>query len=433
VLPFFHIYGMQVILNLGLERGATIALMPRFDLPGFLGAIQEHKVNRAYVVPPIALALAKHPLIDDYDLSSLDMIMSGAAPLGPELEEACAKRLGCRVLQGYGMTELSPVTHVIPMDGQSKPGSIGPSVPNTESRIVDVETGKDVELGERGELWIRGPQVMKGYLNNDEATKETDRRRGWLHTGDVAIADEDGYLTIVDRVKELIKFKGFQVAPAELEALLVTHPPSATRGHPGPRRGGRRDPQGVLRPVGRDTPDEIMEFVAGKVSSYKKVRQVEIVDEIPKSRRARSCAACSSTASAPRPADRCPRPDDVVRAWAARGTAARGPRRLDDRVGGGDGRARRLPARRAVVGVPVSQGPRRARVARCPRHRVRPAGARGSPTGRRTSTTRGRAWRRGRSGRSTRSTSTGSISWSTTSAGRSASTWWRGSRTGSPR
>ena len=284
VLPFFHIYGMQVILNLGLERGATIALMPRFDLEGFLGAIQEHKVTRAYVVPPIALALAKHPLVDKYDLSSLDVIMSGAAPLGAELEQACAERLGCRVLQGYGMTELSPVTHVIPLDGQAKPGSIGPSIPNTESRVVDVETGKDVDLGERGELWIRGPQVMKGYLNNDEATKETIDDEGWLHTGDVAIADEDGYLTIVDRVKELIKFKGFQVAPAELEALLVTHPAIGDAAViPIPDEEAGEIPKAFCVLSGETTPDEIMEFVAGKVSSYKKVRQVEIVDEIPKS------------------------------------------------------------------------------------------------------------------------------------------------------
>ena len=284
VLPFFHIYGMQVILNLGLERGATIALMPRFDLEGFLGAIQEHRVTRAYVVPPIALALAKHPVVDQYDLSSLEVIMSGAAPLGPELEEACAARLGCRVLQGYGMTELSPVTHVIPLDGTPKPGSIGPSVPNTESRIVDTESGEDVPTGERGELWVRGPQVMAGYLNNEQATRETIDEDGWLHTGDVAIADEDGYLTIVDRVKELIKFKGFQVAPAELEALLITHPAIADAAViPVPDEEAGEIPKAFCVLGGEATPDDIMGFVAEKVSSYKRVRQVEIVDEIPKS------------------------------------------------------------------------------------------------------------------------------------------------------
>ena len=284
VLPFFHIYGMQVILNLGLERGATIALMPRFDLPQFLGAIQEHGVTRAFVVPPIALALAKHPLVDEYDLSSVRMLMSGAAPLGPELEEACAARLGCRVLQGYGMTEAAPVTHVIPFDGGSRPGSIGPSLPDTESRIVDPESGEDVATGERGELWIRGPQVMAGYLGNEEATRETVDEEGWLHTGDIAIADEDGWLAIVDRLKELIKFKGFQVAPAELEALLVGHPSIADAAViPLPDEEAGEIPKAFCVLSGEVTADEIKAYVAERVSSYKQVRQVEIVDEIPKS------------------------------------------------------------------------------------------------------------------------------------------------------
>ncbi len=284
VLPFFHIYGMQVILNLGLERGATVVTMPRFDLEGFLRAIQEHKVTRAYVVPPIALALAKHPLVDRFDLSSLDLIMSGAAPLGAELERACAERLGCTVLQGYGMTESAPVTHVIPKDGEQKPGSIGPSIPNTESRIVDTETGEDAPTGERGELWVRGPQVMAGYLNNEQAMRETVDGDGWLHTGDVAIADEDGYLTIVDRVKELIKYKGFQVAPAELEALLVTHPAVTDAAViPVPDEEAGELPKAFVV-LGDDvSPDDIMGFVADKVSTYKRIRLVEVVDEIPKS------------------------------------------------------------------------------------------------------------------------------------------------------
>ena len=284
VLPFFHIYGMQVILNLGLERGATVATMPRFDLEGFLRGIQEHKVTRAFVVPPIALALAKHPLVDQYDLSSLRMLMSGAAPLGSELEEACAARLGCRVLQGYGMTETGPVTHVIPLDGGSRPGSIGPSVPNTESRIVDPESGQDVETGERGELWVRGPQVMSGYLGNEEATRSTIDDDGWLHTGDIAIADEDGWFAIVDRLKELIKFKGFQVAPAELEALLLSHPAiSDAAVIPVPDEEAGEIPKAYVVLGSELTPEEIMAFVAEKVSTYKRVRQVEIIDEIPKS------------------------------------------------------------------------------------------------------------------------------------------------------
>ncbi len=166
-LPFFHIYGMQVIMNQGLRAGATIVTMPRFDLDQFLSLIAEHSVTRAYVVPPIALALAKHPAIDDADLSSLETIMSGAAPLGGELSEKVAERVECTVIQGYGLTETSPVTHVIRPDGENRPGSIGRPLAATECRLVDPESGEDVAEDERGELWIRGPQVMTGYLNND--------------------------------------------------------------------------------------------------------------------------------------------------------------------------------------------------------------------------------------------------------------------------
>jgi acyl-CoA synthetase (AMP-forming)/AMP-acid ligase II len=284
VLPFFHIYGMQVILNLALRAGATIVTMPRFDLEGFLRVIQDHKVTRAYVVPPIALALAKHPLIDQFDLSSLKLVFSGAAPLGAELEQACTKRLGCRVSQGYGMTESSPVSHGVPLEGELKPGTIGVTVPNMDCRIVDVETGQDVEQGERGELWMRGPNVMKGYLNNEEATKGTIDDDGWLHTGDVAIVDEDGYFSIVDRVKELIKYKGFQVAPAELEALIITHPEIADVAViPLPDEEAGEIPKAFVVKSGEISEDDVKDFVKERVSSYKQVRRVEFVDEIPKS------------------------------------------------------------------------------------------------------------------------------------------------------
>jgi len=287
VLPFFHIYGMQVIMNLGLLGGAKVVTMPRFDLEQFLTLIQDHKVTRAYVVPPIALALAKHPLVDQFDLSSLNLAFSGAAPLGAELEQACGQRLGCRVSQGYGMTESSPVTHAVPLDeGAERPGTIGPALPNTECRIVDVDSGDDLGAGERGELWIRGPQVMAGYWNNEEATRETVDADGWLHTGDVAVIDEEGYFSIVDRLKELIKYKGFQVAPAELEALLVSHPSVADAAViPLPDEEAGEIPKAFVVPAGGQdvSPEDIMGFVASRVSTYKQVRQCEIVDEIPKS------------------------------------------------------------------------------------------------------------------------------------------------------
>ena len=223
VLPFFHIYGMQVIMNDGLRRGVTLVTMPRFDLTQFLALVQRHRVTRAYVVPPIVLALAKHPSVDDYDLTSVRSLFSGAAPLGAEVAEEAALRVGAPVVQGYGMTELSPVTHATALDDRV-PGSIGTLVPNAEARVVDPETGADLDVGGTGELWLRGPMVMKGYLNRPDATAETIDPDGWLHTGDIGHVDERGHWYISDRMKELIKVKGFQVPPAELEALLVTHP-----------------------------------------------------------------------------------------------------------------------------------------------------------------------------------------------------------------
>ncbi|HEX8204858.1 MAG TPA: 4-coumarate--CoA ligase family protein [Solirubrobacteraceae bacterium] len=284
VLPFFHIYGMTVIMNMGLQAGVTTVTMPRFDLEQFLTIIQERKVTRAYVVPPIALALAKHPLVEKFDVSSLRLVLSGAAPLGAELEQACSKRLGCQVIQGYGMTETSPVSHTAPK-GKHKPGTIGPVLPNMECRIVDAESGEDAADGERGELWMRGPNVMKGYLNNDEATRETIVEDGWLRTGDVAIVDEDGYFAIVDRVKELIKYKGFQVAPAELEALLIEHPGVADAAViPLPDEEAGEIPKAFVVLSDDDTTtEEIQQFVADRVSTYKQIRAIEVVDEIPKS------------------------------------------------------------------------------------------------------------------------------------------------------
>ena len=284
VLPFFHIYGQTVIMNQGLRAGATIVSMPRFDLEQFLDLIQEHSVSLAYVVPPIALALAKHPAVESRDLSSIKTVMSGAAPLGAELADTVAKRLGCNVIQGYGMTETSPVTHLIRPDGENRAGSIGAELPDTECRIVDPETGEDVAEGERGELWIRGPQVMAGYLNNDEATRETLDSDGWLHTGDIAVRDEDGFYFIVDRLKELIKYKGFQVPPAELEAILINHPDVADVAVIGvPDEDAGEIPKAFVVPAGESLDhDELMAYVADKVSPQKRVRLIEEIEAIPK-------------------------------------------------------------------------------------------------------------------------------------------------------
>ncbi len=284
VLPFFHIYGMQVLMNMMLNAGATVVTMPRFDLEEALRLIQDLEITRFYAVPPIVLALARHPVVDQYDLSTLRTVLSGAAPLGADLAAEATARIGCEVVQGYGMTELSPVSHATP-EGRFKPGSCGLAVPNTECRIVN-ESGADRDIGEEGELWIRGPLVMKGYLNNPEATAATIDEDGWLHTGDVAIVDDEGHYFIVDRVKELIKYKGFQVAPAELEALLLTHPgiaDIAVVGIPDEECGEIPKAFVVIKPGQSVAAGDVIEFTAGKVANYKQVRIVEFVDEIPKS------------------------------------------------------------------------------------------------------------------------------------------------------
>jgi acyl-CoA synthetase (AMP-forming)/AMP-acid ligase II len=285
-LPFFHIYGMQVIMNQALRAGATIVTMPRFDLDAYLDLHERYGVTRAYVVPPIALALAKHPAVDGRDLASLRLVMSGAAPLGAELSERLAERLGCFVMQGYGLTETSPVTHVIPQDSElDRPGSIGPPVPGTECRLVDPETGEDVAEGERGEIWTRGPQVMKGYLDDAEATEQTLDADDWLHTGDVGVVDGDGYFRIVDRLKELIKYKGYQVAPAELEALLITHPDVADVAVIGVANDEAGElPKAYVVPSADDLDaDALMDWVGERVAPQKRIRVVEAIDEIPKS------------------------------------------------------------------------------------------------------------------------------------------------------
>ncbi|MDP9429528.1 MAG: 4-coumarate--CoA ligase family protein [Actinomycetota bacterium] len=302
VLPFFHIYGLTVLMNQGLAWGGAVVTLPRFDLEDFLRTIQDQKITRAFVAPPIVLALAKHPLVDSYDLSSLTAILSGAAPLDESLALAAEQRLrkgaasGVTVAQGYGMTELSPVSHTTPDPGCEPPGaaegsvpkgSVGFAVPNSECRLVDPATGEDAGPGERGELWVRGPNVMKGYLNNPAATAETIDADGWLHTGDVAIVDDNGCYTVVDRVKELIKYKGYQVAPAELEAVLIGHPEiadAAVIGVPDKESGEELPKAFVVRAPGSTlTQDAVMEYMAGKVAPHKKIRIVEFIEAVPKS------------------------------------------------------------------------------------------------------------------------------------------------------
>lgn len=293
VLPFFHIYGMTVLLNLALKVRASLVPMPRFDLAQFLELIQNHACTYVFVAPPIMVALAKHPLVDQYDISSVRVLFSGAAPLDGATAALAGSRIHATVRQGYGMSEMSPVSHLIPFDRDDLPlDSIGVLVPEMDMKLVDVDSGEEItEFGEDGvsapgEMWLRGPNVMTGYLGKPEATAEALDEEGFLHTGDVAVAHRDGYFTIVDRVKELIKYHGYQIAPAELEALLLSHPKVMDAAVIGVRDDdGDEIPKAfvVAAPDSGLTDDEVMSFVAERVSPYKKIRRVEFIDAVPKS------------------------------------------------------------------------------------------------------------------------------------------------------
>ena len=289
VLPFFHIYGLTALMNAPLSRGATVVVLPRFEFETFLAAIEKHRINTLYVAPPIVLALAKHPAVSNYDLSSLKHIVSSAAPLDAALAAACSRRLGLPPIgQAYGMTELSPGTHVVPMSAENPPpGTVGKLVACTEMRIVSLDDpDEDLDVGEAGEIAIRGPQVMKGYLGQPEATAAMIDPEGWLHTGDVGYVDADGWLFVIDRVKELIKYKGFQVAPAELEALLLTHPGIADAAVIGVYNDDNNEvPRAyvVRQPSAPDLSEgEVMMYVAERVAPYKRVRQVTFIDSVPR-------------------------------------------------------------------------------------------------------------------------------------------------------
>jgi acyl-CoA synthetase (AMP-forming)/AMP-acid ligase II len=284
-LPFFHIYGLTVIALMSLWAGVTIVVMPKFELEPYLALVERHGATVLHVVPPVVVAFAKHPAVAGRDFSRVRMLFSGAAPLGADVTEQATRRIGCVLQQGYGMTEASPATHITPPSkARRKPGSIGCPVANTECRVVDAETGRDVEPGQDGELWIRGPQVMRGYFNRPEETRATLDADGWLHTGDIGHADADGDFYVVDRLKELIKYKGMQVPPAELESVLLSHPAVADAAVvPLADAECGEIPRAFVVLKGAATPDELMAHVAARVTPYKKVRRIDFVDAIPKS------------------------------------------------------------------------------------------------------------------------------------------------------
>jgi acyl-CoA synthetase (AMP-forming)/AMP-acid ligase II len=285
VLPLSHIYGITAIQNAALALGTTTVLMPRFDLHQLVDVMVRHRVTYAPLVPPVLLELVKNPRLKSLRLPSLRILFSGAAPLSAEVSEALARRFACDVVQGYGMTEASPATHMTPVaPHESRHGSVGWPLPETEVRLVSTETHSDVEPGEPGEIWVRGPQVMKGYLNRPAETRATVDEEGWLRTGDIGRVDPKGHLFVVDRVKELIKYKAWQIAPAELEALLLTHPhvrDCAVIGIPCPEAG--EVPKAFIVATEDASTDEILAFVASHVAPYKKLRAIELVERIPKS------------------------------------------------------------------------------------------------------------------------------------------------------
>ncbi|KAF9646482.1 acetyl-CoA synthetase-like protein [Thelephora ganbajun] len=299
ILPFYHIFGGVMLLPFAMVVGSPVVIMPQFEPEVFCRNIEKYKVTISLIVPPVCLAILHHPATNKYNLKTLRLLMSGAAPLGASLIQAVhdkLKSVGAHtiILQGYGLTEMSPVVHILPRDQfLSKAGSAGILVPNLEARLVG-DGGVDAKPGESGELWLRGPSVMKGYLNNPEATKESITTEGWYKTGDVCVRDAEGYYTVVDRIRELIKYKGFQVPPAEMEALLLQHPKIVDAAVVGvyseedvtelprayvvprvkPRLGGESEAFSK----------EIQEWVQGRVAKHKFLRGgVVIIDQVPKS------------------------------------------------------------------------------------------------------------------------------------------------------
>src|SRR6266851_4075422 len=284
-LPFFHIYGIVMFLTFALWRGATVVSTPRFDLEQYLDMVQRYGVTYLHLVPPVVIALAKHPIVDKYDLSKARWALSAAAPLGGPAADAFTARLGTQLIQAYGMTEVSGATHVGSCaPGKIKPTSGGTLLPNTECVVIDLETGQAVGRGQQGEVWVRGPRIMQGYLGQAGATAATIDEDGWLHTGDVGYVDDDGDVFIVDRVKELIKYKGLQVAPAELEAILLGHPNVADAAViPSPDEEAGEVPKAFVVLKAPTPAEEIMAFVAERVAPHKKIRKLQFIDAIPKS------------------------------------------------------------------------------------------------------------------------------------------------------
>jgi long-chain acyl-CoA synthetase len=284
VLPYFHIYALNLLMTGAISLGATQVIMSRFDMAEYCTLIERHNATVCFIVPPIVLGLAMSPEVEKHDFSSVRFFFTGAAPLAPDPARRMVQRIGKPIIQGYGLTETSPVTHANPMNAAVLE-SIGPVVPGTEDKIVDLETGtRTLDDGEVGEICVRGPQVMRGYWNKAQDTADV-IRDGWFHTGDVGKKDDKGYVFIVDRKKEFIKYKGFGVGPAEVEAVLCEHPAVADAGvigKPDDEAGEIPKAYVQLRPNVQATADELIAFVKERISDYKRVREVEFIEKVPR-------------------------------------------------------------------------------------------------------------------------------------------------------
>src|SRR5918999_3326610 len=283
-LPFFHIYGLTVDMNYGMLTSGTLILLPRFDPDQVLKAIAKHRPRLFPGAPIMYATLAQHPEVGKYDLRSIEVCISGAAPLAPEVQSAFESVTGGRVCEGYGLTEAAPVTHCNPVHGDRRTGTIGLPLPSTDARADDADSGEPVTTGEVGELEVRGPQVMAGYWELPEETA-TVLRYGWLRTGDMASMSDDGYFTIVDRKKDLIIVGGLNVYPREVEEVLVTHPAvldAAVIGVADERRGEVPYAFVSLEPGTQATVDELLEHCRANLARFKVPSAIEVRDELPK-------------------------------------------------------------------------------------------------------------------------------------------------------
>jgi long-chain acyl-CoA synthetase len=285
VLPFFHSYGLTTVLNLGLLNGAKLVLLPRFELATVLKTIDKQKPTLFPGVPTIYVAINNAPNLEKFDIKSIRICISGAAPLPVEVQQQFEKNTGGRLVEGYGLSETSPVTHANPVYGKRKPGSIGLPMPDTEFKIVDVESGEnELPIGEVGELCLKGPQVMEGYLNMPEETAHS-IRNGWFYTGDIAKMDEEGYTYIVDRKKDMVIAGGFNIYPRDIEEVLYTHPKimeAAVAGIHDQYRGETIKAYCVLKEGETMTEDEVIEYCKTNLAAYKVPKLVEFREELPK-------------------------------------------------------------------------------------------------------------------------------------------------------